>query len=78
MSFELIDIVGYLASIILMCSFLMKDVMKLRIVNSVACGLFVVYGLMLGSWPVVISNGFILCVNLWYLLKTGPEQQKKA
>ncbi len=62
--------VGYLASLVLMISFVMKNINALRIVNSTGCFLFVVYGFMLAtSWPIIISNGFILGVNIFYLTK---------
>ncbi len=62
--------VGYLASIVLMISFLMKNINTLRIINSVGCFLFVVYGFLLAtSWPIIISNAFIMGVNTFYLTK---------
>ena len=62
--------VGYLASIVLIISFMMKNVSTLRIVNSVGALLFVVYGIMLTiSWPIIITNGFILLLNVYYLTK---------
>ena len=62
--------VGYLASIVLMVSFLMKNINTLRIINSMGCFLFVVYGFLLAtSWPIIISNSFILGVNAFYLTK---------
>lgn len=62
--------VGYLASLVLMFSFLMKNINTLRIINSTGCLLFVVYGFMLAtSWPIIISNAFILGVNAFYLTK---------
>jgi len=60
--------VGYAASLILIISFLMKNVHTLRIINSVGALLFVVYGIMLAiSWPIIITNGFILLANIYYL-----------
>jgi uncharacterized protein with PQ loop repeat len=62
--------VGYLASLVLMISFLMKNINTLRIINSTGCLLFVVYGFLLAtSWPIIISNAFILGVNAFYLIK---------
>jgi uncharacterized protein with PQ loop repeat len=62
--------VGYLASLVLMISFLMKNINTLRIINSIGAILFVVYGIMLAiSWPIIISNTFILGVNIYYLTK---------
>lgn len=62
--------VGYLASAALLISFSMKDVTKLRIINSVGCALFVAYGFMLQTaWPIVVTNAAIICLNLYYLTK---------
>jgi len=67
-NFSLTDLMGYLASLLLMTSFLMKDLKRLRLVNSTGCLCFVVYGFMLGmAWPIIITNGFILLVNIWHL-----------
>ncbi|MFI0491137.1 uroporphyrinogen decarboxylase [Flavobacterium sp.] len=62
--------VGYLASLVLMISFLMKNINTLRTVNSIGAILFVVYGIMLvTSWPIIITNVFILGINIYYLAK---------
>lgn len=64
------DLMGYLASILLMISFTLKKIKTLRIVNSLGCFCFVLYGLMLSTaWPIVITNGFIVLVNIYHLLK---------
>ena len=65
---ELTEWVGYLASIILIVSFMMKDVSTLRIINSAGAILFILYGYMLQiSWPIIITNVFILATNIYYL-----------
>jgi uncharacterized protein with PQ loop repeat len=62
--------VGYIASLILMISFLMKNINTLRIINSIGAVLFVAYGIMLAtSWPIIITNTFILGVNIYFLSK---------
>lgn len=62
--------IGYAASVILMISFLMKNIITLRIINSVGAIFFVIYGIMLAiSWPIIITNTFILGVNAFYLTK---------
>jgi len=67
---EVVEIVGYSASFFVMLSFLMKNMTTLRLVNTVGCGFFVAYGIMLSptSWPIIIPNVFICCINLYYLL----------
>ena len=67
--FSFTDIIGYIAMALLLISFLMKDVKKLRIVNSIGCAFFVVYGfLLVTSWPIIITNSAIISINLYYLI----------
>lgn len=69
-SISLTDWIGYLASVVLMISFLMKNINTLRIINSMGACLFIMYGIMLvTAWPIIITNAFILGVNIYYLIK---------
>ena len=62
------DWVGYAAMVVLLISFMLKNVRKLRIINTLGCALFVLYGVLLStSWPIVISNVAIICINFYYL-----------
>lgn len=64
------DVVGYLASLGVLISFLMKDIKTLRVVNCIGCGLFIVYGFLLHySIPIIITNAAILIINLVSLFK---------
>lgn len=66
---SLTELIGYMAMALLLVSFMMKDVTKLRIVNSFGCAFFVAYGIMLvTSWPIIITNSAIISINLYYLL----------
>ncbi|APU67255.1 YgjV family protein [Christiangramia flava] len=67
--------IGYLASFFVMISFFMRNIITLRYVNSVGCSFFIAYGILLGSWPVIITNVAILAVNFYYLFinKRKPE-----
>lgn len=62
-----IEWIGYTAMGLLMFSFLLKDLKKLRIWNSFGCAVFIIYGFFLQSFPIMITNIFILCVNIYYL-----------
>ncbi|MEG9328059.1 inner membrane protein [Salinimicrobium catena] len=62
-----IEWIGYLASLVLLLSFLMRNITTLRYINSMGCFLFVIYGVLLGSWPIAITNGAIILINIYYL-----------
>ena len=66
------EYVGYLASFMVLLSFTMKDVKKLRMVNMTGCILFIIYGFLMPTLriglPIIIANAAILAVNIYYLV----------
>lgn len=67
--FSTTEIIGYIASFGVLLSFLMKNIRTLRIINTIACSIFILYGIMLSySIPIIITNGAIVIINLYYLL----------
>jgi len=67
-----IEYIGYSASLMVLLSFTMKNVKKLRLVNMAGCILFVIYGFLMPTLriglPIIIANVAIFAVNLYYLL----------
>ena len=64
------EIMGYAASLGVLLSFLMKDIKTLRVVNSIGCALFIIYGYMLHySFPIIITNVAIIMINIYFLMK---------
>ena len=59
--------IGYIASVGVLLSFLMRDIKKLRIVNSIGCIFFIVYGILLESIPIIGTNIAIVGINFYYL-----------
>jgi len=64
---ELTEWVGYLAMTVLLVSFMMKNVTKLRVINSIGCLFFVIYGSLISQYPIVITNAAIILINFYYL-----------
>lgn len=71
-----VDILGYVAMILVACSFLLKDVIKLRLVNALGATCFVIYGSLIGSFPVTGLNIFVVGVNGYYIWK-GLSKNKE-
>ncbi len=68
--FTVTECIGYLASIAIMVSFLMKNIIRLRIINSIGALLFIAYGILLSnSLPIIVTNTFVVGVNFYYLIK---------
>ena len=69
MDINQIEYIGYLASFLVAISFTLKNIVKLRIVNSMGGLVFIVYGFAIDSIPVIITNGLITLINIYYLSK---------
>ena len=69
LSANFIEYIGYAASACIVISLVMTSIIKLRIINSIGCLLFVIYGSYTGAYPVVISNAIIILINIYYLYK---------
>ena len=70
------EYVGYIASGIVLLSFLMGNIFVLRIINTIGCGFFIFYGILLGSIPIILANSAIVLINAYYLfLKNNKEVQ---
>lgn len=70
------EYIGYAASLMVLVSFLMKNIVTLRMVNIVGCLLFVTYGILLGSIPIIIANFAICMINSYYLIKHFQSAEK--
>lgn len=64
-----VELVGYAASVLVAASLLMTRFLALRLVNLVGALCFVAYGLLIGSAPIVATNGFITLIDLYFLLR---------
>ncbi len=66
---SLFEIIGYVGSALVLISFLMASVVKLRVVNAVGSAIFAVYALLIHSYPTMIMNICLVLINLYYLWK---------
>ena len=62
-----IEIIGYIAMLLVGISFLMKNVRTLRMINLIGCLIFIYWGFLINKPPVYILNSFIVLVNFYYL-----------
>lgn len=69
------EIIGYTASILVAISLMMNAIIKLRLVNLIGAFTFSVYGVLIGSIPVAAMNGFIVLINIYYLIQMYRDQE---
>lgn len=72
-----VEILGYISTALVAGSFLMKDVLKLRIVNATGALGFIIYGVLIHSVPVLLLNIFVAAVNGYYIWQSLKEKSEK-
>jgi len=61
--------IGYGASVVIALSMALNSIVKFRIVNLIGAAMFSVYGFLIGSVPVGVMNGFIVAVDVYFLVQ---------
>ena len=62
-----VELIGIVATLFVLVSFLMKDAARIRKVNIVGAFLFVVYGLLINSISVWLLNAILMIVHIKFL-----------
>jgi hypothetical protein len=62
-----VEALGYLASALVILSLTMRSVVRLRLISLCGSLTFLVYGFLIESPPVMVTNGSIALINLWFL-----------
>lgn len=75
LNISFLEWLGYLSSIIVAISLTMSSIIKLRWYNLVGSAIFSFYGFMIGSLPVGFLNLFIVCINIFYLIKIYAQKE---
>jgi len=72
----LFELVGYTASLLVVVSLAMSSIIKLRVINLVGAVAFALYGVLIGSVPIMLTNVIIAGIDIWFLRRelTTREQ----
>lgn len=74
--FDTVELIGYVASLLVVTSLAMTSVVKLRFLSLAGSIAYVAYGLFLPAFPVVLANAIIAGLNVWYLAREFSSNKK--
>ena len=72
---QLIELIGYLAMILVAMAMVFSSILKLRWFSLVGSALFTIYGFTIGAYPVGAVNGFIMITNMVFLIKMYAQKE---
>lgn len=70
------EILGYIGTAFVICSFLCKTMVNLRLLNAIGAFLVTVYAIVAQAWPVVLLDGFIVLINIYQLVILYRQKPK--
>ena len=70
-----IELIGYIATVFILASFVISNLKTLRVVNMIGGGLWMVYGFVMGSSSIFIGN---LLMVLIHIVKLYQENKKSV
>ena len=76
MSSSVVECIGYFASVLCAVSLMMKDMKKLRWLNLIASAILVAYSVINKTYPVAVTNMFIVLIDFYYIMKLSEEGDK--
>ena len=62
----MIEIIGWIATIGTLVSFAVKDMWKLRLINSIASVVWIVYALLKLDYPILVINTSVILMHLYW------------
>ena len=64
-----LEIFGYMGTILVIISMMMKSINKLRMMNMAGGAVSGIYSAIIGAWPIVVMNICIISINLYHLIR---------
>lgn len=64
-----IEVIGYCGSALAVLTYWMREMIPLRIAAVAGCVCFLSYGLLIGSYPLILMEATLLPINLYRLVE---------
>ncbi len=69
-----VDALGWFGSALLVFSLLQARILRLRVLNTVACGILTGFNAILGVWPMVAMNVVLAGINVVFIVRMLRER----
>ena len=74
MNINTVELIGYLGSVLVAISLMMKSLVRLRLINLFGALFFTIYGILLKAYPVAALNGLIVGIDVYYLFQMWRQK----
>ena len=74
---EITEVIGWIGNVVVIISFLQKNITKLRVYGLIGALIWVVYAIRIESESLIILNLIIMRIQSYHLWKIRKEEKKK-
>jgi hypothetical protein len=74
----LYELIGYLASGLIVVSLLMSSILRLRLIGLAGAISFTAYGVLIGAYPIAVANGAIIFIHIFHLTRMLRQRAADA
>jgi len=71
----MVEVIGIVASVMIVVSFFVNGEKTIRAVNMVGSAVFIIYGVLIGSFSVIFLNSASIIVNTIKIYKINKERK---
>jgi len=72
-----LEVVGWIATFVVIGSFLINDMLRLRSVNLVGATLWLIYGIIAGSFSIMFLNIVVMCIQVFKIRQLLKNKNEK-
>jgi len=72
----MIELIGWIATAGTLLSFAVKEMWKLRLINSIASMVWIVYALLKVDYPIIVINASVILMHLYWFYKNRNETRR--
>ena len=73
---NVVELIGYFGSALVVVSMLMTSVVRLRVINLIGSAIFAGYALIIRSYPTALMNVALMAINIYHLVRLLKEQKQ--
>jgi|AntRauTorckE6833_2_1112554.scaffolds.fasta_scaffold00024_79 uncharacterized protein with PQ loop repeat len=71
----MLDFIGWVATILIIISFIFRDIYKLRLFSMIGAFLWIVYGIMANAYPIIILNVVVAIIQVYWLNRIKRDKK---
>lgn len=73
-----LDVLGWGGSALLVYSLLQASVLRLRVLNAIACVTLIIFNWVLSVWPMVGMNLVLVAINAWFIVQMLRDRHDES